>query len=51
MRTEPKNPPSEAELQILLKLGMEVLIPKGLDRKVLRMDSKQDHWHPPLRVF
>lgn len=51
VQTFPKNPPSEAESQILLKLGMQGLIPQGLDRKVLKRDSKQDYWYPPPQGF
>ena len=48
-QTSPKNLPSNADMQILLQLGMQGLIPQGLDRKVMTQDTKQDYWHPPLR--
>lgn len=51
MQTFPKNTPSEAETQILHKLGMQGLIPQGLDRMLLKMDTKQDYWHPPPQGF
>lgn len=51
MRNSPKNPPSKVERQILLQLGMLELIPQGLDRKVMKMNTKQDYWHPPPQGF
>lgn len=30
---------------------MEGLIPQGLDRKVMRIDTKNDYWHPPPMGF
>lgn len=30
---------------------MQGLIPQGLDRKVMRMDTKHDYWHPPPKGF
>jgi len=30
---------------------MQGLIPQGLDRKVLKMDTKQNYWHPPPQGF
>jgi len=47
----PENPPSEVESQILLKLGMQRLIPWGMHRKVLKMDYKKDYWYAPPGFF
>lgn len=47
----PKKPPSVTELRILSQLGLQGLIPQGLDRKVLILDSKLDFWHPPPKGF
>jgi len=30
---------------------MQGLIPEGLDRKGVKLDTKQDYWHPPPQVF
>ena len=46
-----KNPPSITELRILSQIGLQGLIPQGLDRKVLIRDSKLDFWHPPPKGF
>jgi len=51
VQTSPKNPPLEVEMQILIQLGMQGLIPQGLDRKAMKLDTKQDYWHPPPQGF
>jgi len=50
-RNIPKNPPSVTELRILNQLRLQGLTPQGLDRKVLKLDSKPDFWHPPPKGF
>jgi len=47
VQNSPKNPPSENEMQILCQLGMQGLIPQGMDRKVMNPTNKPDYWHPP----
>lgn len=51
VRNPPKNPPLEAEMRILSLLGMQGLIPQGLDRKLMKMDTEKDFWHPPPQGF
>lgn len=51
MQNPPKNPPSIADLRILNELGLQGLIPQGLDRKVISLDYERDFWHPPLKGF
>jgi len=47
----PKNPPSVADLRILRVFGLQGLIPQGLDRKAISLDSEQDFSHPPPKGF
>ena len=51
VRNLPKNPISAPKLRILSQLGSQGLIPQGLDRKVLLLDSELDFWHPPCEGF
>lgn len=51
VRNLPKNPPSALDWRILYQLGLQGLIPQGLERKILIRDSELDFWHPPPQGF
>jgi len=51
VRDLPKNPPLEEELRMLQQLGMQGLIPQGLDRKISMREKVEEFWYPPLRSF
>jgi len=38
-------------MRILSQLGMHKLIPQGLERKVMKMDTEKDFWHPTPQGF
>jgi len=51
LQTYPNNPPSDVDLQILLQLGMQGLIPQGMNGKVKKLAIEKDFWHPPPQGF
>jgi len=51
VRNLPKNPPSEVELITLRQLGMEGIIPQGLSKKNIIIETEKDFWHPPPKSY